>query len=388
MPRKNLPLKIPKIVLQIAKTLHEAGFEPFLVGGAVRDLALGQRPKDWDIASRGTPQQLQDLFKHRCLMTGEKYGTVTLITGDREIKTLEHTTFRSESAYENHRKPQSVQFETDLIKDLSRRDFTINAMAINLITFDSVDPFCGLQALKQKQIKCVGDPNVRFEEDALRILRAFRFAAQCQFKIDPAVLKAARKHKEKLTLISHERIGNELLKLLNSKTPSWGLAPMQACGVSKKVGVAALQAKTIDALHGVAFKCAVGLMKNKNAKTLLKSWNMEKEIRLDIEALLNLKKSKQFSPRSLERFNQSHLGDFKIFSKSVGLHLLKLKPYLLSPIKRVKDLNVNGDDLMKQLGLKGKAIGVCLEHLLNLVVHKKLQNTRPILIKYLKSKQK
>jgi tRNA nucleotidyltransferase (CCA-adding enzyme) len=200
---------IPEPVQQLIQKLHENSYEGWIVGGALRTLILGQAPKDWDIATSATPDQVKKVFSHT-IDTGIAYGTVTVVIDDFHMQV---TTFRKESAYENHRKP-SVAYCQSLIDDLSRRDFTMNAIAYNPYLNQMEDPYSGIQDIEQQWIKAVGNPEVRFEEDALRILRALRFQSQLGFAIDGETMTAMQAKAHLLSKLSRERIGEEWTKWL------------------------------------------------------------------------------------------------------------------------------------------------------------------------------
>ncbi len=194
--------------------LESKKYEAFVVGGCVRDSMMGKQPSDWDICTSAKPEQVKAaLCDHRIIETGIKHGTVTVLTDDGSY---EVTTYRTESSYSDHRHPDKVEFTPYLLADLARRDFTVNAMAYNK-RLGLVDWFGGKKDLQAKVIKCVGDPNERFKEDALRILRALRFAATYGFTIDEETYIAARSNKALLQKISAERISSELTKLLCGK---------------------------------------------------------------------------------------------------------------------------------------------------------------------------
>ena len=207
-----------------------AGYEAYLVGGCVRDALLGREPGDWDITTSALPEETEAVFAgERIIETGLKHGTVTVLLErtdcrdrcahwsrndkDRTILPLEITTFRTEAGYSDHRHPDAVAFTRSLEEDLARRDFTINAMAQSQ-SGSVTDPFGGQADLKNKIVRCVGDPYRRFGEDALRILRALRFASQLDFRVEPATAAAALELRETLALVSRERLAVELSKLL------------------------------------------------------------------------------------------------------------------------------------------------------------------------------
>ena len=196
--------------------LHAAGHAAYAVGGCVRDSLLGQTPHDWDLCTSATPEQVLELFgEAHCIPTGLQHGTVTVKQGG---ELYEVTTFRTEGAYSDGRHPDHVAFVPDVKEDLARRDFTINAMAYNAEE-GLIDPFGGQSDLAAGIVRAVGEPQRRFEEDALRILRLYRFAARFRFAIDPATGQAARALCRHLDCVSEERIAEELSRLLAAPAP-------------------------------------------------------------------------------------------------------------------------------------------------------------------------
>lgn len=196
--------------------LHAAGHAAYAVGGCVRDSLLGQTPHDWDLCTSATPEQVLELFgEAHCIPTGLQHGTVTVKHGG---ELYEITTFRTEGAYSDGRHPDHVAFVPDVKEDLARRDFTINAMAYNAEE-GLIDPFGGQNDLAVGIVRAVGEPQRRFEEDALRILRLYRFAARFRFAIDPATGQAARALCRHLDCVSEERIAEELSRLLAAPAP-------------------------------------------------------------------------------------------------------------------------------------------------------------------------
>ena len=211
----NVNINIPQNVKLIIDTLEDAGYEAFAVGGCVRDALMGRVPNDWDITTSATPMQVKELFR-RTIDTGIKHGTVTIMLGKEGY---EVTTYRIDGDYMDGRHPDKVIFTNNLIEDLKRRDFTINAMAYNE-RVGIVDAFDGINDLENKIIRCVGEATERFTEDALRILRALRFSAQLDFNINEATAVAVKELGKNLGLISKERIQTELDKLITSKCPN------------------------------------------------------------------------------------------------------------------------------------------------------------------------
>lgn len=209
-----MTMDMPKNVDTAINLLQSAGFEAYAVGGCVRDSLLGKTPNDWDITTSAKPEDMKSVFADfHCIDTGIKHGTVTVVI---DGEPLEITTFRLDGEYEDNRHPKSVTFTSDLGADLGRRDFTVNAMAYSKKT-GTVDLFGGQNDLKNKIIRCVGDPDRRFNEDALRILRVLRFASALDFEIEEKTAQSLLKNRALLGNISEERIAKELLKLVCGK---------------------------------------------------------------------------------------------------------------------------------------------------------------------------
>ena len=224
---KNINIDIPQPVLEILDTLNGAGFEAYIVGGCVRDCVLGRRPEDWDITTQALPYQVKSLFKSTA-DTGLEHGTVMVI---KKGTGYEVTTFRIDGKYLDGRHPESVEFTPSLEEDLKRRDFTINAFAYSPDK-GITDLFDGISDLNSGLIRCVGEPERRFGEDALRIMRAVRFSAQLSFKIEEKTAEAIEKFAPDLARVSTERIRVEFEKTLLSDNPEYvclykeyGLAP-------------------------------------------------------------------------------------------------------------------------------------------------------------------
>ena len=213
----------PKYVIHILNTLERSGYEARLVGGCVRDTLLHRRPNDWDVATAAAPEAVTELFE-RTVPTGIRHGTVTVLYGG---SACEVTTYRVEGAYSDHRRPDSVRFTSRLEEDLSRRDFTINAMAMDA-SLAITDPFGGREDLSRRLIRCVGDARERFTEDSLRMLRAVRFAAQLDFALDSAALEAIAGCAPLCSALSPERVAAELRAVLASRDPDmvWLMADL------------------------------------------------------------------------------------------------------------------------------------------------------------------
>ncbi|CAM4217540.1 CCA tRNA nucleotidyltransferase [Paenibacillus tarimensis] len=210
----------------ILRRLNEAGYEAYFVGGCVRDLLMGRRLSDVDIATSAQPDSVMELFP-RCVPTGLRHGTVTVL---EEGKAYEITTFREESEYEQHRRPQAVRFIQNLEGDLLRRDFTINAMAMD-VNGEIKDPFGGVADMERRILRCVGDPDARLQEDALRMLRGIRFASMFGYSISYSTWKAMLRHRNLLSFIAMERVGSELDKMLSGTLPAAGLTLLGRSGL-------------------------------------------------------------------------------------------------------------------------------------------------------------
>ena len=222
-------IQLPEKVKFIIDTIMEAGYEAYAVGGCIRDSILLRKPSDWDITTSASPYQVKELFR-RTLDTGIKHGTVTVML-DKEG--FEVTTYRIDGEYEDGRHPKEVTFTRNLTEDLKRRDFTMNAMAYNEKD-GLVDIFGGLEDIRCKMIRCVGDPVERFSEDALRMMRAVRFSAQLGYRIEEETSNAIRVLAPDLKKISAERIQTELVKLLTSPHPDY-LRMAYETGITKVV---------------------------------------------------------------------------------------------------------------------------------------------------------
>lgn len=233
MTQNNLKIEkfnIPQEVSRVTNTLKEAGFEAFLVGGSVRDLFMGKKPKDWDITTNATPEQIIPLFPKT--FYENSFGTVAIVrpegsteevdTSDPTLKVIEVTPYRLEGVYSDHRRPDEVVFSKDILDDLKRRDFTINAIAYNPDTGEVIDPFGGVADLARGIIKTVGNAKDRFFEDGLRILRAVRLHVQLEFPLDADTEKAILENKDILKEVSRERVRDELVKIIMSPRPMDG----------------------------------------------------------------------------------------------------------------------------------------------------------------------
>ena len=241
----RLAALVPVSVTEVTERLHEADHAAYVVGGSLRDALLGREPADWDLATDALPDRLVELF-HGAVYEN-RFGTVAIRRGD---DVLEVTTFRTEHEYADFRRPHRVEFGTDIVEDLARRDFTVNAIAWGCEASDGggrrlVDPFDGRVDLDRRLLRAVGDPDARFREDALRMIRAVRLAATLGFTIEPATLAAIHANAPLVGHLSGERVGAELGKLLGAPRPSVGLR------LAEKTGLLAMIAPELSAQRGI-----------------------------------------------------------------------------------------------------------------------------------------
>lgn len=223
----TLPQQIDPPVLQLCQKLSEAGERAWVVGGCVRDLLRGMQVQDWDIATSATPQKVQQVFR-RVIPTGIDHGTVTVLW---KGEAYEVTTLRGDGVYSDGRRPDQVEFVEDIQLDLARRDFTVNAIAYDPLTAHLVDPFGGLEDMKRKLLRAVGEPSLRFQEDGLRILRGARFAATLEFELEEATEAAFRGALPVYRKVSPERVREEWLKAMKARAPSRAFEVMKRTGI-------------------------------------------------------------------------------------------------------------------------------------------------------------
>lgn len=227
MHKELEPAQVPASVRAVFLRLREAGYQAYLVGGCVRDLHMGNTPHDWDVATDAHPDQVIQLFT-KTYTAGARFGTVGIVTPDG---TVEVTTFRKELGYQDHRRPSQVEFSHSIEEDLARRDFTMNAIAWDPTTGKRVDPYEGVQDIHGEIIRSVGQADERFREDALRMLRAVRFAAQLGFSIEPETWAAIEREAHRVRFLSNERIRDELLRLLGTSRAGEGLWLLHELGL-------------------------------------------------------------------------------------------------------------------------------------------------------------
>lgn len=444
--------QIPTDALRITKFLSDYE-KAYLVGGCVRDMYMNKIPHDYDICTSVTPNEIIALMELNGYKTSDrsiKYGTVIVTGHDKEE--YEVTTFRSESNYSDSRHPSEVKFETDIVKDLERRDFTINAIAYNPYTKEIADPFNGADDIKNKVIKAVGNPYERFNEDALRILRAMRFAIKYDFEIEKETQEAMISCAPKLNSISKERITEEFKKIFETGKPitdifiknaeiiktiipeieecigfnqnnkyhkhnvfEHNLAVTDLCKSNKfEIKMAALlhdigkpQSYTVDEEGNGHFYGHPKVSRDIATEVLAKDFcvtTKEKERILDLVEFhdMEFEATENAVKRKLNKFGEDFLRDWIVIKTAdrddhifpCGKENAKWYPKtelieetLNEVIEKnncfsIKDLAVNGNDLMQELGLKpGKDIGIMLDNLLDDVIENEVENDRESLLK-------
>jgi len=231
------PVAIPDEIKQVAQTLEKAGYTAYLVGGCTRDLLLGRTPKDWDLTTDAHPEQIQALWGEDETFCNNDYGTVGVKTEseDEALHVVEVTPYRSEGVYTDSRRPDQVEFGVSLEEDLKRRDFTVNAIAYRIADQTTVDLYDGAGDLEKKRLKTVGDPDQRFGEDALRMMRAVRLAGQLHFAIESDTMRSVYENKALLEKIAIERVADEFSRLLMTDTPLQGIVMMERLGLLEYV---------------------------------------------------------------------------------------------------------------------------------------------------------
>lgn len=378
-------LFIPPEIQFIIERLQKNGFEAYLVGGCVRDMLMDITPHDYDITTSAPPEIILSLFE-KTVPTGIKHGTVTVINSSFAA---EVTTYRTDGEYSDHRRPERVTFVKSLKEDLARRDFTVNAIAYNE-NEGIKDFFGGREDIKNKILRAVGEPKKRFCEDALRILRLFRFASVLEFTLEEATLKNALKCAPLLESISAERISSELRKAVNGKNPE-ALKPLTDINGLKFIGIknpdyskiVPLQSAGL-ALFGFLYSSTDNLM---SALRFLKPSNKEKRLYENILTLLSLP-----FPQSKEEIKEML---FKTYLISVEKYLYFKNSYFgtdtenaLSMLReisengepyRISDLKIGGRSLIK-LGIRGEKVGETLEYLRQCVTADPTLNRREILL--------
>ena len=392
-------------------TLHAAGYAAYAVGGCVRDSLLGRTAHDWDLCTSALPQQVMELFgAEQCIPTGLQHGTVTIKYGGQLYET---TTFRTEGSYTDGRHPDAVQFVPDVREDLARRDFTINAMAYNEAE-GLVDPFGGQADLQNGLLRAVGEPQQRFTEDALRILRLYRFAARFGFALDAATARAARQLAPHLDCISAERIQEELAKLLAAPQPGAYLEPAVLAVVLPELTPAALEAAkpVVDACPAgeenlpVRWAALLGALGEADTRRVLKRLRCSNACIEETAVLVRETAGKSVCRSFSEEKASAHPGDIhirqllgqyglctveRLCALCAALHPQNAPDCALAAQRarqleadgvccRVSQLAVNVRDLMAAGIPAGPALRRVLEALLDGVIRAEYPNEKPALL--------
>ena len=391
--------------------LHAAGYAAYAVGGCVRDSLLGRTAHDWDLCTSALPQQVMELFgTEQCIPTGLQHGTVTIKYGGQLYET---TTFRTEGSYTDGRHPDAVQFVPDVREDLARRDFTINAMAYNAAE-GLVDPFGGQKDLQNGLLRAVGEPQQRFTEDALRILRLYRFAARFGFALDAATARAARQLAPHLDCISAERIQEELAKLLAAPQPGAYLEPAVLAVVLPELTPEALTAAkpVLDACPAgeenlpVRWAALLGALGETDTRRMLKRLRCSNACIEETAVLVRETAGEGVCRSFSEEKASAHPGDIhlrqllgryglrtveRLCALCAALHPQNAPDCALAAQRarqleadgvccRVSQLAVNGRDLMAAGIPAGPALRRVLEALLDGVIRAEYPNEKPALL--------
>ena len=388
-----MKLNIPENYKNVLKKLTDMGFQAYIVGGCVRDLLLGITPDDYDVTTSATPQQIKKVFQ-KTIDTGIKYGTVTVIEGDA---VCEVTTFRSETTYSDMRRPDSVEFVSDIKSDLSRRDFTINAICYNPDT-GIIDCFNSQNDLHNGILRTVGNAEERFKEDPLRIVRLFRFSSTLDFEIADETYCAAVKHSPLIKNISRERIATEISKAACGKNVE-SFNSLIGCGALNFCGIENANIQNISLLNGSQNLRLYDFLKatSKEISIPLKELKMNnafKKYCVDMEYLsANMKTLTVVEIKTLMRkVDISIIADYVEFKKIVDetdiSEAFKTANKIISANEpyKISHLNICGNDL-SSLGFTGKQIGSILEFLIEKVIYDKTLNTKEALIKIAKEKR-
>ena len=383
-------LFLPSDTEYIIETLQKNGYEAFAVGGCVRDMLNGDTPHDFDITTSAEPETVMSLFE-KTVPTGIKHGTVTVIINGVPN---EVTTYRTDGEYRDHRRPDSVIFVKSLREDLARRDFTVNAMAYN--QKDGLkDFFGGREDIENRILRAVGEPGRRFYEDALRIMRLFRFSSVLEFDIEENTLKAALGYAPTLKSVSTERIYSELLKTLCGKNPA-ALKPLTDIGglgflgvnTSPDYGILPLLDSADTKLFAFLYS---GGAEVTAALDFLRVPNKTKKAAQDMLTLLNMPfpKTKPEIKEMLYLTSPPSAENYFDYRSAYGKDCAAARDMLTEIIKngepyRISDLKIGGKDL-KKCGISGRAIGETLEKLRRSVLKNPELNTRSELIKAVKN---
>lgn len=378
-------IKIIEEVGYIIDKLESGGHEAYTVGGCVRDSLLGKEPEDWDICTSAVPEQTIKLFEnHHIIETGLSHGTVTLMLNH---KPFEITTYRTDGVYTDNRRPDSVEFVTSLKEDLARRDFTVNAMAYNPKE-GIADFFGGADDLKHKIIRCVGNADKRFKEDALRIMRALRFSSVLGFSIESETSAAIYTNKELLRNISSERISAELNKLITGRDA--GSVMLEYAAVINGIIPELNTSESVDGVPAdVVLRLAMMLKQSgaDTAKAALARLKYDNRTITQVSELILYHNTEILPQRKHIKKLLNKIGEQRfrqlIEIKRAGAELSALLDEIIERREcySLKDLSVSGRDLIAAGVPEGLKVGVILNRLLKMVIEETAENNKEVLLK-------
>ena len=397
----NIEMKLDKIpvefrqALPVLEKIIDAGYEAYFVGGSVRDVLLGRTIHDVDIATSAYPEEIKALFPHT-IDVGIEHGTVLVLAGKSEAEHYEVTTFRTESQYTDFRRPDRVDFVRDLKEDLKRRDFTINAFACGP-DGEIIDCFDGLLDLKERRIRAVGDAHERFNEDALRIMRAMRFSASLDFSIAPETFNAMKSHAPLLKKISIERIFIEFDKLLQEKSYKKGLSALSTSGAWRYLP--GLDQKALHHLHydfmddfyfkssKQAWTALLTRYQKINVPAFLKQWKVPNDFIKDVALLFKAYQKEQWDLESLYRYGLSRVLLIDDLKEGQGQSVDKNRARLLDSCLQIhhkSELVVSGNDLLSRFSTlhPGPKLGALLKTIEEKVVQNELKNEKNVLFEF------
>jgi tRNA nucleotidyltransferase (CCA-adding enzyme) len=364
-----------KTALKVVGILEKGGFEAYIVGGAVRDLLLGKTPQDVDVATNAAPQQVKNLFS-RTIDTGIEHGTVLVLLDGEGI---EVTTFRTEGTYSDSRRPDSVEFVQSLEEDLKRRDFTVNAMALDK-EHAIIDPFDGRLDIEKRLIRAVGNPEERFQEDALRMLRAVRFSGQLDFQIDAATLASIQKQAPGIRAIAVERLKNEIDKILIQGHTSRSMVYLKESGLTRYLPAGQFFETDWSSYQPIGIAAcgwAYMLYRQNGEFEEIRTYKFSNEERKLIEGSLKAARTEQWDVWTYYRFTNQQLA---IAAALTGLEVDIAAEKAALPIQSKSDIAANGADLMKWSGKQqGPWLKQWIEKMERCIVCGELQNDKEII---------
>lgn len=361
-----------KAEIKVISRLKSAGFEAYFVGGAVRDFLLGKDPHDFDVATSAEPEQVKRLF-HRTVDTGIQHGTVLVLSGAAKV---EVTTFRTEGDYSDNRRPDSVAFVKSLDEDLKRRDFTVNAMAMTE-TLEIVDLYGGRNDLEAKIIRAVGEPDQRFQEDALRMLRAVRFSGQLDFSIDEMTLASIRRNAGLIRSIAVERIKMEMDKIMANKHAARSIDYLVDSGLVDHLPSGQLFqsdwsgfAPTDDPLSGWLY----AIWQKPNGISALSEYKFSNDEKRTIKMSMEAASQIEWDPWTFYKYTPKQL---KLAAELTGRNEDWMDKKVDLPIASKSDLAVNGSDIMEWTGEKpGPWLKELLGEIERRIVYRLLDNEK------------